>query len=156
MRLDVLVGAHLCANSASDAEEKAGSAFPPDEHPTSEVVCVKPDRDTFDRDLALSYLGGEEELFLDLATRFHESAPALVHRMRGAREPREAAHAADALQGMALQIGARATSEAAADVIRAARANDGTTPGKIQRLSSRITALFRVLPRRARKSINAR
>jgi len=78
----------------------------------------------FDRQAALTRMGGDESLFGDLAQFFHEDTPALLEEIRSGLNTgdiEQVSRGAHSLKGLAANFDAHAASEAALHVEQLAR-----------------------------------
>jgi len=117
-----------------------------------------PVRRTIDYAGTLSRLGGDRELFEDMAGFFIADAPELMQRL--ARRTAEAdavgvAHAAHALLGTASNFGARAVTEIAERIERSARAGVVDGSGSDVRALDRAVEMLLAELRREVRSGNA-
>jgi two-component system, sensor histidine kinase and response regulator len=104
----------------------------------------------FDRALALSFMGDDEELLDELVLRLRDTAPSLLQRMRdgvasGALPA--VALAAHSLRGSSSQLGALATAAACRELETAAETEDlaAVTPALL-RVEGAVVALLATLP----------
>ncbi len=112
----------------------------------------------FDRQLAVSYLAGDEALLVDLASRFRVGAPELLERMRialASGQWEDVARAAHALRGSSSQLGAAEAAEAALCLENAAKGGRrADVETAFSRVANAVAVLVSALPR-ADGSVNA-
>ena len=103
----------------------------------------------FDRDRALAQLGGDEELFVDLARMYLEALDTdLAKLARTARSGHldDLANVAHALKGSAAALGGRPAQALAGDLEQACRAGDASDlAGRVERLDAALRRLGEAL-----------
>lgn len=110
---------------------------------------MQPSIPVFDREGALSRLGGDEDLFKDLVGFFLEDSPALLEAVRQGVEQRDASaveRGAHALKGLVANFGATLAVEAASSlesIGRRGRMDDA--PRALERLEKEVEILTQSL-----------
>lgn len=103
----------------------------------------------FDRDLALSRVGGDEELLRELAMLFIEEYPRLMADLREAQAQGNMVRverAAHSLKGSAGNFGAKEITATAAAIENAGRNNDpGSVNRKLETLEAALASLHKEL-----------
>lgn len=121
-------------------DKVSGQGRSPDQ--TSDVGPIEDARDSIDVETALDRLGGDGELFKELARIFVEGCPAAIDEIRDGLEKRDAAaleRASHTLKGSSVQLGAVALGRTAAEIEMCARSGNLTDVEQhIRRLAKEI------------------
>ena len=104
----------------------------------------------FDKALALSFMGGDEELLEDLVARLRGTAPVLLQKMRdgvASGALRDVAHTAHTLRGSSSQLGALETAAACSELETAAEAGAvDVVAHALTRVERAVAGLLAALP----------